>query len=512
NLAWVCFVAALVMLVVAFTGVFSSLVNFWSTQEEYSFGYLIPLISAFLVWQKKDLLEQLEFDGAWPGFAMVALSLGLFVFGDISTLGTVSQYGLLLAIAGLVMAYTGVSGFRVILVPVCVLIFMVPLPNYFLREISQALQLLSSGIGVAVIRLFDISVHLEGNVIDLGSMKLQVVEACSGLRYLFPLMTLGFIAAYFFKEKFWKRAVLFLSTIPVTVLMNSLRIGLIGIAVEYGGKSMAEGFLHDFEGWAVFMACTGVLIVEMWLLSRWSVPRRPLREVFGLELPASSPAGVPRNTRRLPTPFLSAVVLVVAVATIFLLLPKPVHHAPARKEFSAFPLEMGAWTGRADRIDPIYLEQLMLSDYLLVDYVQEGTRPVNFYVSWYNSQADGNSAHSPKACIPGDGWEISDFTRAQLHSVQFAGRPLEVNRVVIQKGEYRQLVYYWFQQRGRVVTGEYAVKLHIFWDAMTRRRSDGAMVRLVTQVGAGEQLVQAEQRLESFAARAVPELAAYVPD
>src|SRR5207253_2194127 len=96
-------------------------------------------------------------------------------------------------------------------------------------QLSQKLQLWSSQLGVAVIRLFGISVYLEGNVIDLGSYKLQVVEACSGLRYLFPLMTLGFIAALFFRAPLWKRSILFLSTIPITVLMNSFRIGMIGI-------------------------------------------------------------------------------------------------------------------------------------------------------------------------------------------------------------------------------------------------------------------------------------------
>ena len=147
------------------------------------------------------------------------------------------------------------------------LFFTIPLPKFLYNNLSSQLQLISSEIGVWFIRLFDISVYLEGNVIDLGNYKLQVVEACSGLRYLFPLMTLGFIAAYFFKGAFWKRAIIFLSSIPITVLMNSLRIGMIGVTVEYWGVAAAEGLLHDFEGWVVFMACTAVLVLEMWVLA-----------------------------------------------------------------------------------------------------------------------------------------------------------------------------------------------------------------------------------------------------
>ena len=111
--------------------------------------------------------------------------------------------------------------------------------------------------------MFGISVYLEGNVIDLGSYKLQVVEACSGLRYLFPLVSLSFIAAYIYHGAFWKKAIIFLSSIPITVLMNSFRIGVIGVLVEYGGPGQAEGFLHDFEGWIIFMACIAILVLEM---------------------------------------------------------------------------------------------------------------------------------------------------------------------------------------------------------------------------------------------------------
>jgi exosortase D (VPLPA-CTERM-specific) len=511
SLAWGSFALAVVLLASAFLDPIAQLVRIWNTQEEYSFGYIIPLISLFLVWQRKDRLERIPFEGSWPGFALVVAALGILAVGELSTLGTISQYALLLAIAGLALAYTGGAGFRVILVPIAVLAFMVPLPNYLLREISQALQLVSSQLGVALIRLCDISVYLEGNVIDLGAMKLQVVEACSGLRYLFPLMTLGFIAAYFYQDRFWKRATIFLSTIPITVLMNSLRIGLIGITVEYWGKSMAEGFLHDFEGWIIFMACTAVMLAEMWLLSRWSKPRRRLQEVFGLDFPADAPADAPRSYRAVPRAYLASVVAIGIAAAVAVLAPPPVHVQPERRDFIEFPMSLGDWKGQSRPLESIYLSELKLDDYLLANYAgPQG--PVNFYVSWYATQANGNSAHSPRACIPGDGWEISDFAARELGSVRFSGNAMRVNRVVIQKGEHKQLVYYWFQQRGRIVTDEYVVKLWIFRDAIVRNRSDGAMVRLVTPIERGEPLETADARLEAFAREAVPKLADYVPD
>lgn len=512
SAAWVSFFVASALIAFAFHEPIAHLVRIWDSQEEYSFGYIIPFLSLFLIWQRKDQLEKIPFSGSWIGFGMILVALAFLAMGELSTLGTVSQYALLLAIGGLSLAYTGPRGFRVVLVPIAVLVFMVPLPNYLLREISQALQLLSSQLGVALIRLFDISVYLEGNVIDLGSMKLQVVEACSGLRYLFPLMTLGFIAAYFYQEKFWKRAVLFLSTIPVTVLMNSFRIGLIGITVEYWGKSMAEGLLHDFEGWIIFMACTAVMLLEMWVLSHWSTPRRRLREVFGMDFPSATPADAKRNYRALPRPYVAALVVLATGAALAVLLPEPAHVRPERKDFIAYPLSLGDWKGRTRVMEPVYLAELKLDDYILADYSNAAGSNVNFYVSYYDVQAEGNSAHSPRACIPGDGWEIMDFAPHEMRDVHFAGKSVGVNRVVIQKGEHRQLVYYWFQQRGRVVTDEYVVKLYIFWDAITRGRSDGAMVRLVTPVERGESLEKGDRTLEAFAAQAVPALAGHIPD
>lgn len=218
---------------------------------------------------EKNEIARLPFEGSWAGVGVVALGVGLYFLGELATLYIIVQYAFLVVLFGLVLAVTGTKIFRQIWIPLFFLFFAIPLPNFLYQGLSSKLQLLSSALGVSFIRACDISVYLEGNVIDLGSYKLQVVEACNGLRYLFPLMSLAFMCAYFFKGALWKRAVIFLSSIPITILMNSFRIGIIGVMVEYWGQSMAEGFLHDFEGWVIFMACTGLLVGKCgcWLVS-----------------------------------------------------------------------------------------------------------------------------------------------------------------------------------------------------------------------------------------------------
>lgn len=511
-MVWLSFaVVALLMGFIFWEGL-NRLVMVWDKQEEYSYGYMIPFITLFLLWQKKDVLERIDFKGSWAGVPIVVLGFMLFILGNLSTLFLIVQYSFLVVIAGVALAYTGWRGFKVIAVPLFILAFMIPLPQFFLVEISTRLQFISSAIGVWVIRLFGISVFLEGNVIDLGVFKLQVVEACSGLRYLFPLMTLGFMAAYFFKAAFWKRAFVFLSSIPVTVLMNSFRIGFIGVTVEYWGKEMAEGFLHDFEGWAVFMACTSILVGEMWVLARIGSERLPLREAFGLELPALTPKDAEIHRRNLPKPFWAVIVMVVIVAVTSFVMPKRVELPVARKDFSEFPLELNGWKGKNDRLEQIYLDALRLDDYLLTDFADAQQHTINFYVAYYASQRKGESAHLPRTCIPGGGWEMNGLAEHEVAGININGIPLRVNRAIIQLGEQRQLVYYWFQQRGRIITNEYLVKWFIFWDALTRNRSDGALVRIITPLAPEESEASGDARLVEFSKAAVQRLPEFIPN
>lgn len=486
----------------------------WFNKEEYSHGVLIPFISAFLIWQRKDVLERMPFTGSVTGVSLVFLGLVLFVMGRMSALSLLINYSMIIVIAGLFLAYMGWRAFQIILVPMLLLFIMIPLPGFLYETFSANMQLISSDIGVTIIRMFGISVFLEGNVIDLGAMKLQVVEACSGLRYMFPLMTLGLIAAYFYKDSLWKRITVVLSSIPIAILMNSVRIAVIGVLVEYGGPAQAEGFLHDFEGWIVFMACTAVLVGEIWLLSRVGGAKRPLRQVFGLEFPSDTPKDASVQKRTLPVPFVVASMIIATTAIASIVLPERASAAVPRKSFSEFPLHLGTWQGRAEQMEKIYIDALNFDDYLLANYVGAERQPaVNLYVAYYENQLAAHKVpHSPRACLPGGGWKLTDLRVHASGVTSASGEPLMVNRVVIQHGDQKQLVYYWFQQRGRNITSEYLVKWYIFWDSLTKNRTDGALVRLVSPVRPSEDIADVDRRLAEFTKQIDVPLKAYIPD
>lgn len=501
--------AALVASLLAFGGPLLELVHRWYSQEEYSHGFLIPLIVAWLIWSRRDAIVASVGEPSWSGPALILLAAVMHVLGKLSSLFILSQVGFVVALIGIVLGLGGYSLLRVMFLPIIFLLFAIPLPYFIDSVLSYRLQLISSGLGTAFIRLFQIPVFREGNVIDLGAYQLQVVEACSGLRYLYPLMTLGFLAAYFFQAPIWQRAVIFLSTIPITIVMNSLRIGIVGILVDNFGPQDADGFLHMFEGWVIFLACAGVLVGEMTLFSRFAAGKK----FFDVFHPPKITATGERSEgfasfNRLPLTSCLLILCIAGMASFFISTRHDV--LPARAQFSTFPTVLGNWHGRTGTMDTNVESFLGLTDYILSDYAEADGRSVNFYVAYYATQRSGLSPHSPSVCIPGNGWQIIDFKRMTYTSPD--GKvSLPLNRVLIARGSEKQLVYYWFDERGMQIANEYVSKLYLLRDSMFKNRTDGALVRLTTPLYPGESEAHAEQRLQAFTDTVVPQLPAYLP-
>ncbi len=504
--------AALAVSIYLFWDGLSRMWGWWFELPEYSHAILIPPIAVFLIWQQKDRLERMTFTGSWWGVTLVLVGGIMLLIGQLGTVYTLIEYAYFVTLFGLVLALSGGAAFRLMLGPLLILLLCIPLPQFLLANLSTKLQLLSSEIGVAFIRLFGISVYLEGNVIDLGGYKLQVAEACSGLRYLFPLMTMGFLIAYLYRGALWKRVVLFLSSLPLTVLMNSFRVGTIGVMVEHWGTSMAEGFLHEFQGWVLFMVSAALIIGEVAVLNRIGHEAGSWRQLFGVEFPAPSPRDALIRRRPVPAPLWGACGVLALLFVVMQFVPRPVEIFPARSSFAEFPMQLGSWTGHPESLEGIYLDALALDDYLLADYTDGPGPAVNLYIAYYESQRKGEAVHSPRSCLPGGGWQMRDFGQRTLTNVRVNGQPIPVNRSVIELGDQRELVYYWFQQRGRAMTNEFEVKWYLFSDALARHRTDGALIRLITPLPPGADEVAADRRLTEIAAQIAPTLSRYVPN
>lgn len=507
---WLLLGAALILMVWAYYGGLTNLMHRWEVEEEYNHGYFLPLMTLVFLWQLGPSLARVPFRPAWFALVVAGLALAMLVVGELSAIFLLIHYSFILLLLALSLAVVGWQGTRLTFVPIAILVFAVPIPYFLEATITSKLQLISSKLGVDIIRFCKIPVFREGNLIDLGVFKLEVIEACSGLTYLYPLLGFGAICAYMYKTDMWKRIVVFVSTIPIAVLMNSFRIGMIGFLVKYFGGDQAKGFLHDFEGFAVFMVCVGILFLEIWALTFVGKDRRPFGAVFGLTFETAAISASNTNVRPLSQPLIACLGLIAVTVVLVLSIETRAEIKPARTFFSSFPTTIDGWQGNTGTLESEVLKRLDLTDYLLVDFAKPDSVPVNFYVAYYESQRKGSSPHSPTVCMPGGGWQIVDLTRQTYNGAE-AKIPFEFNRVIIRKGNFSQLVYYWFEERGRVLADEYRVKWYLLRDALLMNRTDGALVRVTTPIVEGEPVENADRRLREFLTGALPLLPDYVP-
>ena len=494
---------------------FTSLAAAWSTPE-YSQGPIIPLISLYL------FLRELRHTPAAPagtvvnrvpGIAVIVFALGFAILGNLVRIPDVVTYALIIWVMGVVLVCFGWAQGKTHWAPVLHLIFMLPLPQFMFWKLTIVLQLISSKLGVWFVALMGVPVFLEGNVIDLGVYKLQVAEACSGLRYLFPILSFSYLFGILYRGPFWHKAVLFLMAAPLTVLMNSLRIGVIGVLVNSYGIEQAEGFLHFFEGWVIFGCCIVILFIAAIGLQRLTPNPLPFRDTidldfegFGAQAKRLFGIGVSRG-------MITAALLTTVIAAAFVLTPPRDRIDPPRDGFSLFPRDVGAWSGSISALDPETERVLGATDYINATYVTPGEASyVNFFAAWYQKQTEGDGIHSPAVCLPVGGWEVFSIDPTLISIPGTVYGDFNVNRAVIQKGLNKQLVYYWFEQRGKRMTNDYVAKASVVWDSLTMGRSDGAMIRFVTPIGTDETEADADARMQRFMAELLQKLPRFVPE
>jgi len=510
-LFWAGGIVYALLLAVLYYSAFSYLVAGWD--EDYSYAYLIPLVILYLLWEKRKPLVENPSNPSWIGVLPFLLGIFLFWLGELGGEYLTLYFSFWFVLAGILWMHFGTAKIKIMAFPLILILTTFRLPAFLHNKLTVQLQLLASKIGVALIQLAGLSVYREGNVIDMGFTQLQVVEACSGLRYLFPLIVLGLLLAYFFRGAFWKRAVLVISTVPLAIFSNSMRIALTGILAELWSPEAAEGFFHGFSGWFVFMFSLGVLLIEMWILSKIA-PRPTVDEEASKPGPirtSSMTAGKTASGTSLNAGLLCAGVLVLGATLLFARSVDFREQIPPLKDFRRFPTAVGEWKGTRLTMEPEVLAELDLSEYAFIEYFDPEGRSVNLYVAYYESQRKGESIHSPETCLPGSGWLFDEAGSVTLDPPGPAGRPLTVNRAFMQKLDRKQLSYYWFPQRGRNLTNAYQLKWYVFWDALTMQRTDGALVRLITPVYPAESVETADERLSRFTWLVAPLLETYLP-
>lgn len=498
-----------------FRDVVVKLVRDWGADENYSHGFLVAPLVAYILWRQRNELGSLPARPSMAGLVLIVGSVGMLAAGRLGAELYLTRLAMLGTLAGIVVFLWGVPHLRQVSFVLLLLLLAIPIPAIIFNQVAFPLQLLASRFGAAAISACGIPVLREGNVIVLATTTLEVAEACSGIRSLVSLLTLALVWGYFSGSPPWLRWLLAASSVPIAIVSNGIRVAGTGVASHVVGRAAAEGFLHTFSGWLVFLVA-GILLLFVYWLAVWLAPRSGEATSPATD-PAASPGGAQAQRPGdglVARGLICAVVL--ALAAFSLAAVTRTEAAGLRTPLTTLPLSLGEWQGEnGPPFDRETLATLGVDEYITRGYRRPGQPWVSLYVGYYRSQRQGQTMHSPLNCMPGAGWEPMSRARIEAPAAGDNGAPrAEINRLIIQKGLDRQLVLYWYQAHGRIVASEYWGKIYTVVDAIRLNRSDGSMVRVIVPIGSEDPAAEqaAERTALEFVRTLLPVLSAYLED
>ncbi len=245
------------VLILLYAPVLKLLVYQWYNDADYSHGFLVPLLSAYLIWQRRDKLRQVPRHQSWWGMVIVAFSLGLLFLGSLGAELSLARLSMLGTLCGLIVYFLGGAMLRAMTFPMAFLLFAIPIPTVVYNEIVFPLQFIASKFATRVLELLNLfPIMREGNVLILPHMRLEVVEACSGIRSLMSLLALAAGYGYLVEKNVAVRWFMVLAMVPLAIVSNGMRIMITAVMANYIGPKAAEGFMHEFSGWVIFVVAT----------------------------------------------------------------------------------------------------------------------------------------------------------------------------------------------------------------------------------------------------------------
>ncbi|OPY70268.1 MAG: Transmembrane exosortase (Exosortase_EpsH) [Syntrophorhabdaceae bacterium PtaU1.Bin034] len=501
---WVIVGALLVLFCAAYWVPLKAMVNIWWTNEDYSYGFLIPFGSAYLAWERRRTLDEVTLRTDWRFFAPLAFFVLLSLYGILGSSGNISMPAVPVILFLLVGFCCGRDVLKRLAFPIAFLVFMVPVPGIIERSLGIFLKSISTRLGGALIDAMGVPVFVTGNIIDLGVTQLQVVDACSGMRYLSVLLALGVMYSYLFEHALWKRLFCAVATIPIAMMVNGLRIGATGVLAQEYGPQVAEGFFHGFSAWVMFIIAFAFLFIIGKLL-RYLPPREEHTRV-----PAPQPPGGQRHTAKprggsVPKGFVVSV-LILAVVGLSSFSTASFPPIKIRGGIERFPLAFGGWEGRPEAIDPEMITASGAEEAFSAVY-KKNRSDVSLYMGYRSSAflANENFFHSPTVCLPSSGWTPTATTKRVVTGVPLF-RELPVTAMVIQQSGVKYLVYFWFQTKDRATSDKNMNRFHLTLHAIARDNSHDLFVRPIMAISADETTEQAEARMDSFVRDLMPVL------
>lgn len=247
------------LLIAVFFPAVKSMVTEWAGNEDMGHAFFVPVVAGYIVWNEREKILKAPVKTCWPAAILIVWGFFQMILGFLGADFFTCRTGFLISAIGVIWTLAGTAVLRSLAFPLFLLLFMIRIPLFVYQQLTFPLQIFASQVATVALETLGVPIVRDGNILELPSQKLQVIEACSGIRSLLSLTFLSLVYAYMFDRRRWMRAALFIVTIPIAIAANAFRVTLTGLLSEYK-KEWAEGFFHSFEGWVIFMVALSCLL------------------------------------------------------------------------------------------------------------------------------------------------------------------------------------------------------------------------------------------------------------
>jgi EpsI family protein len=480
----------------------AAMVRQWSVSPMYSYGFMVPIVAAFLAWSRRDVLRTLSPRPSRGLAALVLLGgMGLLAIGKAGGLQVLEQLAFLVSLVGIVLLLFGLAYVRASWAALAYLLLMVPLWDGFTESLHWPFQQRSAGIGVAILHAVGIPAHREGTFIELPGLTLEVARACSGINYLVAVLALGLPLSYVYLRGFWRRAVLIVSAVTIAALSNGLRVALIGVLAHFEIGSPLHGPFHVLHGLFV----SGIGFVVLFAGLRWLEQPRP-----DADLDRARGGGPAKATPtsgfsvRLPRAEALACLLVFIGFGSGVLAgePRPV---PLTAGLDSFPSTLGTWQASPFGGPKSWPRDLWRgADAELRRSYRSNGRAIDVYIAYFETQSQSKEVAGSRT--------LDLHRRAErVRVADSRGAEFDANLVRASSekvaGQDPRDVFFWYEMNDAVELSASGAKIRTIWNALAQGRTNGAVVALSTPARSNNPTAGEDDRAR---ARDLSELAALV--
>lgn len=480
--------------------VIPGLVKDWQEHNTFSYGFLVPIIAGYLIWQRRAKLKWLSIrPSLWAVMPLLtALTIGLIgqAMGDSFSV----RGSMILALASVVWLMLGKDFLKALLFPLSYLALMIPVPYTLIKDLTYYLRYSDATQAEQALRLLGVPVYREAYFLHLPNITLEVADVCSGVSSVFALFALGVVYAHYLPVRATLKCLLVACTFPFALVANLFRIILTAILVYNFGPVVLQSSFHAFSGTVTF-----VLALSMLILLGENLPKKRSPEV-----PDKKRLPQLNDTRGKPAGTWGPCLIGVAILLGALYVSSALgdgYKVTLRSELASVFRPAGPFSvAQIDWVDRYNDSNAELALSRL--YIGADKAPIELFVGYRGSPNGGRRLSSPKLILP-DKWNFAWIEAARVDVGN--GISIHANWMLTRRGNATRLVLYWYQLGGQTVAGEFDYRLAQVKRSIFERRSDGLVVRLSTSVAENESIEEARERLKMFCKFLYPELAKLLP-